>query len=671
MSKTRQVAGLVLAASCICGHGLAADLPPDPLAYRPIPGAWPEPQPARALEDAEELAALVDKVMGAQLEGAYVPGAVVAIVKVNPEAAPLVFTKGYGLAHRDPETPVDPERTLFRVGSISKLFTWTALMQLVERGRVHLGTDINAYLGDFRVPATYALPVTPRNLLTHTAGFETNTYAHSAARHWCCLPSFEQTLRLHFPARVRPPAVDYTRGENAAYSNTALALAARIVERQSGDEQQSGERFDDYVDRHIFGPLQMTRSTFREPLPLRIRGDMSGGYRVSLREDGTPEYAEPGFEYLNPIGPATSASSTAGDMARFMIAHLQEGRYADGRILKPETARLMHSRAFSPHPQVNGSAFGFMEKHFNGRRAIWHQGTTIQFYAELYLLPAEGVGVFVAYNSEPPAEYLGELMKRFMDHYFPAVLPDLQPRADAAARALRYAGTYATTVRSHTTWEKRFLLEATLDVSATDCGLLIADYPVAGYATEWIELAEVPGVFRREDGEDTIAFSEGADGAFYFFGDDAFAPMVKLSMMETPRFDRAWLRFCSAGLVAAILVALLAAVRRKTMSPYRTTCWIAGVLGVVDLGILAGIQRTADWDTYDLLVALPWPLTAAMSLSLAAVPLTLVLLVAVARGWWRADWTVAARLGFTALAFSPAGILWWLYWWNLIGFRVA
>jgi len=634
------------------------------LEYTPLASASPQPGPTRAW-DTEELGSFIDGVMAAQLERSNSPGAVVALVKLNREhrqanASPAVLLRGYGVADRDIGVPVDPDTTLFRLGSISKLFTATAVMQLVEQGQLDLSGDVNEYLDDGKIPARYPQPVTLKNLLTHTAGFEANNYGHSAARHWFRLPDMAQTVARHAPAQVQPPVVDFGRGDGALYTNFAATLAGHIVSRRTGLS------FEDYVEQRIFAPLNMEHSSFREPLPLRIRPHMSQGHVDSPEDDG--ELVAPGFEYYSPIRPAVSASATAADMTHFMIAHLQFGRFGDQRVLEENTARLMQSRVLSPHPNVDGAGLGFMEKHLNGRRAIWHQGATTQFYSELYLLPDEGVGLFVAYNGHPPSQFMGSLMQRFMDRYFPAVLPDLDPAPGAAASAARYAGTYALTVRSHTTWEKRGVIEAAIDVQAMPWGLRMPD--ASGALADWIELGEASGVFRREDRQDTVAFSEGADGSLYLLGDMAFAPRVRLALIETPQFDRLFVRSCVAAFALVIAWAAVAAFRHEPPG-YRSARLLSLLVAVVDLAILGGVQLSSNWDTYDALVALPWPLTAAMALSLIATPLTFVLIGVVAHGWWRADWTRGARLGHTILAFPAGACLWWLYHWNLIGFRVA
>jgi CubicO group peptidase (beta-lactamase class C family) len=234
-------------------------------------------------------------------------GAVVVIVKDGS----VLTQRGYGYADLAARRPMDPERTLLRAGSVSKLFTWTALMQLVERGKVALDADVNTYL-DFQIPARDGKPITVRNLMTHTPGFEEQlksalTYDPAAAQ------PFDALLKRWIPERIFAP------GTMPAYSNYGAALAGYIVQRVSG------MAFDDYMEAHVLGPLGMTSSTFRQPLPSGLQARMAKGYATA----SSPERP---FEIVG-LAPGGALSAPATDVAKFMLAHLQRGRLGAGRML--------------------------------------------------------------------------------------------------------------------------------------------------------------------------------------------------------------------------------------------------------------------------------------------------------------------------------------------------
>ena len=406
---------------------LCAAPPAEPAASAPAPVAAATPAHELTAQDAQ---AWLDGLMPTALRTARAPGAVVAIVKDGQ----VLFEKGYGYADLKTRKPVDPARTLFRPGSTSKLFTWTAVMQLVEQGKVDLDVDVNKYL-DFQVPPRDGQPITLRQIMTHRAGFEERIKDLVAFD----IPEtpLAEVLSGNMPARI------YPAGTTSAYSNYATGLAGHVVERVSG------LAFNDYIERNVFAPLDMKHSTFRQPLPAALKDDMSTGYEESDKPGK-------GFEVVN-IPPAGSLSATGDDMAHFMIAHLADGRYGDAQILKPETARTMHTTITRPFPDLNGMALGFYQDNINGHRVIAHGGDLNYFHSDLWLFLDDHVGVFVSVNALGK-EGLGEgirddVFHEFADRYFPRPEPvQAIDEATAKAHAQVLAGRYQTTRRGETTF---------------------------------------------------------------------------------------------------------------------------------------------------------------------------------------------------------------------------
>lgn len=375
--------------------------------------------PAASLERMTnaDLGGLFDSLIPAQLARNDIAGAAVAVVRDGK----VVFARGYGYADTASRKPVSATETLFRIGSVSKLFTWTAVMQLVEQGKIDLSADVNQYL-DFPIPDAFGKPVTMRHLMTHTAGFE-----DAFQGLWRQRPDDGEHLQLNTAMRV--PKRIYAPGTVAAYSNYGAALAGYIVQRVSG------EPFDAYVARHITGPLGMARTTLMQPLPVALAPDMSSGYR--LASGG----AMP-FELM--LSPAGGASATAADMARFMLANLGGGSLGNVRILNPGTTALMHSPQHSFDARDNATALGWSNIARNGQRLVGHDGATFYFHSNLMLIPAAGVGVFVAYNSSGNGAggTLGPVFRSFLDRYFPYVPPRPLDGPVAAGDSHGIAGSY-------------------------------------------------------------------------------------------------------------------------------------------------------------------------------------------------------------------------------------
>jgi CubicO group peptidase (beta-lactamase class C family) len=552
----RQLASLA-AASVL---GLAA--PNAVLAQAPAPssqtppaqagGAIPRPagegSPVLTAQDAQ---AWLDGFMPFALRRAAIPGAVVVIVKDGR----VLLEKGYGVSDVARATPVDAGATLFRVGSVSKLFTWTAVMQLVEQGRLNLDADVNTYL-DFKIPPRHGAPITLRNLMTHTSGFEEQVRG-IATEDPKGVRSLGAALKASIPQRI------YAPGTTPAYSNYGAALAGYIVERVSG------EPFEAYVAHHIFAPLGMGRSTFAQPLAPALMANMSRGYLSA---------AQPPYPYENIVWrPAGALTTTGDDMARFLIAHLQDGRFGDARILRPETARYMHSHTLTLLPPLDCMALGFYEMNLNGRRIIGHDGDTVLFHANVSLFPDEGVGLFFAFNGlgADAAAYTvrSGLFTGFADRYFPqAGAPAVPPRvsaATAAAHAALLAGEYAPSRSFNGSFLYALKLVMPIKALANADGTVSVTGTVdaGGALRRYREVS--PFVWRQVDGHDRLA-AEVSDGRVVRFSDDEASPFMV--MLPTPAWrSSAILPPALAALLVVLLTALAWPIRAalRLRSPTR------------------------------------------------------------------------------------------------------
>jgi CubicO group peptidase (beta-lactamase class C family) len=404
MAKWRSfVFGMAAIAAGTAVAQQAVKLGPDTTVGKPAvaaagPGAAPlAPTVAGGHElNKSDVDSWLDGYMPYALARGDIAGAVVVVVKDGQ----VLTQRGYGFSDVEKRTPVSPETTLFRPGSVSKLFTWTAVMQLVEQGKIDLDKDINEYL-DFKITPRNGKPITMRNAMTHTAGFE-ETVRHLIHDNGGKVISLEDYVKNDVPNQA------FDSGTTPAYSNYATALAGYVVQRQSGMS------FDDYVDQHIFKPLSMQHSSFRQPLPKNLEQFMSKGYK------GASGKAEK-FEIVDPA-PAGSLSASGADMGKFMIAHLNNG----AGLLKPETAKLMHDYRLDVIPGLNRMALGFYEQGINGHRGLAHGGDTTLFHSDLTLFVDDNVGLFVSVNSSgsegAPRALRERLFDEFGNRYFPAQL---------------------------------------------------------------------------------------------------------------------------------------------------------------------------------------------------------------------------------------------------------
>lgn len=496
-----------------------------------------------------DVEAWLDGFMPFALARGDIAGGVVVVVKDGQ----VLLQKGYGYSDVARRTPVSADATLFRPGSVSKLITWTAVMQLVEQGRLDLDRDVNQYL-DFKIPPYRGQPITLRQIMTHTAGFQESS-RHLISNNSDAIP-MDRLVKMSLPERIFAP------GTTPAYSNYATMLAGYIVQRVSGMS------FDDYVDRRVFAPIGMTRSTFRQPLPASLAPMMSKGY-PQASQDAKP------FETVEPA-PAGSMSATGADMAKFMIAHLAQGR----GLLRPGTARLMHTPQAAAVPPLDTMALGFYRQDLNGRRVIAHGGDTQFFHSNLQLFLDENVGLFVSVNSGGANGASGPLRsalsQQFAARYFPA--PRITARVDPATarkHAQMMAGTYSNSRGFETNFLRILDLFGQPKLGVDKDGALVAG-DVTGLANQprkWIEVA--PFVWRDPASGERIA-AKLTDGRVMRWSFEPVSPFMVFDRVPW-HLDGAWLMPAFfIALVIILLTALAWPVRALARRQYKATVPYAG-----------------------------------------------------------------------------------------------
>jgi CubicO group peptidase (beta-lactamase class C family) len=518
------------------------------------PGAAPAAATAAPALTATDLAVFMDGFVPYAIHSADIAGATVAVVANGR----IIFAEGYGVADMRTRRPVLPDRTLFRVASISKLFTWTAVMQLVQAGKLDLDRDVNDYL-DFRIPEKFG-PITLRNLMTHTAGFE-ETFAEGVAKSPSDILPYREYLAKHVPPEIFPP------GKIVAYSNYGAVLTGYIVQRVSG------EPFDEYIARHILQPLGMTHSTFDQPPPPVLAKDLSRGYLKASDDKPVP------FVYSN-IAPAGALCSTAVDMAHFMIAQLEGGSYNGASIMSPATTQLMHTPQSRMAPGMNGFDLGFYQENRNGLRIIGHGGDLLDFHSDLHLLLDKDVGLFVSFNTEgkdfAAITVRDALFQAFLDRYYPytpPVEPTLpHPQADAA----RVAGWYIPSIQ----WQSSGIrvvegLEQARVIALPSGEIEMSPLlrNLAGAPEHWREVG--PLSYREVGGQEHLKFVTDSDGHVAYWISDHLIPVAVYQRVHGLEQNGAitWMGgVCLAVLVLTVVIWIGGGIlRRRFKAPLRVT----------------------------------------------------------------------------------------------------
>lgn len=400
--------------------------------------------------DPTHLATWADGYFGEALAHRRFSGATVVFV----QGGAVSFAKGYGWDDFASDKPLDVASTGFHLGSIGKVFTATAIGQLLESGAIaSIDDPANRYLKRFQLPDAPNRPITIRDLLTHNAGFEDWFYGIISERR-TDVPQSGDFIR-HFMPEVVSDA-----GDGIVYSSFGVAMLGAIV------EDVSGEAYPDYIRDHVFLPLGMTHSE----IPRGPDAPAYMGHAYAFYPDGSAALKPRVIAYPF-FAPAGVAIATPNDFARFMLAQLGSLDGADplGESLRN---RLHHELARN-HPAMTGIAMVFGRLDYKDQHIVYHAGNGPGFDSFMALFPDQQAGLFIATMGGPPAPGLAEAffgsarqkatakpeVEPWMDAQEPfvdALIDNFGPdpgTPQTVADLDRYVGTYWGERRSHTTWE--------------------------------------------------------------------------------------------------------------------------------------------------------------------------------------------------------------------------
>ncbi|MGG6242018.1 serine hydrolase domain-containing protein [Nodosilinea sp. AN01ver1] len=616
---------------------------------------------APGLGDRRELSDFIDGLFDQELATQTAPGAAVAVVKDGE----LFFAKGYGYADLERQIPVDADKTLFRVASISKLFTATATMQLQEQKLLDLDDTVNRYLGDqVQLENPFDEPVTFAQLLTHTDG-STKRRIGLAARTEAELQPLQTYLSNHLPPIVYPP------GELFSYSSHSIALLGYLVERIAG------QPFVDYVNEHILQPLAMNRSSFAQPPP--HVDDLATGYQ---KQGG--QFKPVPYLYLN-IGPAAALSATATDMAHFMIAQLQGGQYQNNRILQPESVAAMQRIHFRSHPQLPGTGYGFRERRVNGLSTVGHLGSLRGYSSSLTLMPDQNIGIFIVSNSFSGVH--SRVLKQFFDRYFPppvdgtaADLPAVDP---AEVDLSRFVGTYRDLEYPRHTLVKLSAPLSHIVIRQSQSGLniqtpsLFFRYPMPNSQLEPVG----PLLFRHRDDGTLTAFEADDEGHIVYAYNPIFAKMATFSKIAW--YENLWLH--AAVVVAAAFLFLsglwvwpLRPLWRRLRNraghtgPPTPLVWrMAGGVSMLNLIFVIGFPLSLWlYGGWKLAYGMPWFGFALLTLPIVATVLTVAMVAIAIWVYGQKEWSWARRAHYSLLTLAAVGFAVLMGYWNILGYQV-
>ena len=617
----------------------------------------PAPQ-TLSFDDPQEFATWVNDFFQQQLSESNIPGAVISVVKDGR----IFFANGYGYANLEQNIPVDAENTLFRVASLSKLFTATAAMQLYERGALDIHSDVNGYLEDWQIKNPYSEPVTPARMMMHTDG-TTQRLIGLGAR----TKALMQPLAEYLPKYM--PKINYPPGKFYSYSNHSIALLGYLV------EQISGTPFVEYIDKNIFQPLEMTRSSFEQPPVSELPENFATGYQI---RNGKAEPVP--YLYFN-IAPAAALMTTATDMAHFMLAHLQQGRYGNSQILQPETTELMHQTHYQVHPKVPGTSYGFRERLINNKRAIGHLGSLRGYSSFLNLIPEENIGIFIATNAFSNVH--GEFITKFFERYYPN-----SPSPNLAAEEVepeleKYTGTYRDMEYPRSTMAQITGIAKEIQVTTRSDGTLLIQPPSLLFRSKIEDTklipTEEPGLFYRDRDNAYVYFVADESGKVTHVSNPLYPKIgtyQKVPWYETITVHLGILIFCTlfflTATIAGIVRPLLRVLRGKADSLPKFTLarTVAGSIGLLNLVFIIGLPLYLwRWGAWKLVYGVPSVAVVLLGLPILTTVLSAILLILMLIVWQKNYWSWQGRSHYTLVSISAIIFIPLLAYWNLLGWQ--
>jgi CubicO group peptidase (beta-lactamase class C family) len=603
----------------------------------------------------EGMEPFVDGYVATQMAAQGSPLGVVAIGSRDD----TLLTRGYGYRDLEAGEPLDAEEHLVRIGSVSKLFTWVAVMQLVEQGRLTLDRDVNEYLENLQIDDRFpGRPITLRHIMTHSTGFEDGGLGYLIEKDPEQVLPLAEAMRRYEPARIAPP------GEHGAYSNYAAALAGLIV------QTVSGQPFSEYVTEHIFMQLGMNSSTFLEPPPQELVQRMAKAYLLQAGQ-----YVEQPFQYVGDPAPAGGMSATAADMLRFARAILNGGELNGQRILRRESVDEMLQSQFTQDARFPGMGLGFIAAPVNGATLWGHSGNIVTFHSNLLIDRDNDLAIFTSFGAGGGGEINAAFPQLFYDRYFPVSRARPQPLESTNGGSARYAGSYLMWRANFSTMEKAMQVMGGLDLAPGPDNSLLLDLGPKGA----LRLVQVePGLFEAAEPERAtplrrLAFLESDDGAVRGLVAEGipFMEAYRAAFYQTKRFNLWLLALAMLAFVGSWLRYLYGRQAYQALPALdRRALRASLVLAATAIGTFVVGGLVVALSAAALMHEIPALVKAWLWLPVFCAAAALYHLA-----WSLAVWRHAclegswARLRFTAVSVAGLALAWFFWFWNLYPFQ--
>ncbi len=599
-----------------------------------------------------DIKAWIDTQFAEGMDSFNIPGASFVLMQGDS----ILHINGYGIADLETNTAVNSESSIFSIGSISKTFVGTAIMQLYEEGKVQLDEDINKYLKTFQIENKFGQPITIKHLLTHTAGFDERNIGVSV-RNENSIISLAQYLKKRMPPQIR------TAGEALTYSNHGYALLGLIV------EEVSGLPFYEYVEVNILQPLRMNSSGFKHQSKFKDNYVTSYFQKDSILIPYSLEY-----QLYYPVG---SMSSTASDMSNYISMYLNNGNFQGAQILDSATVVQMHKTAFKHFEESDrGWLLGFYESQWNGLKVIEHGGDTQGFASNLFLIPEKNIGLFLSINASSMPDYKSrEFIDGFINKLWEQLIPDVLvekeisksiPEIGSVDEPLKtLTGTYRFTRYAQTTLDKLAVLigfAPEVEIIAKGDTLEILEWN-----DKLIPISDL--TFYSTKYNNYRAFGKNTEGEISYFFPSGTSSYHKLKWYEPVKFQIYWI----GSIVLILLIAIIASVIRKILGRDKKSHLIKKINFSIALLIMLFLVLVAfiliKTDPQEFSYGIPLLLKIALVLPFLFILLEVLAVWLMIKNWRSKELGTFEIIYQSIVTVASLAFIPWLMYWNLIGFN--
>ncbi len=593
----------------------------------------------------------LDSIIKEVMDKRHVPGASFALVYKGS----TIYTQGYGFQNLEKQIPIDPIHTLYDQGSVPKLLVATAILQLVEKGELDLHENINKYLTDVQFEP-FDKPITIHSLLTHSSGLDVSSDIGTASR------QFDKVISLSEFIRTKQTKSFWAPHKATSYSNYGFGLLGYIV------ELVSGLPFETYMKENLLDPLEMLNSTFDPKV---------------IRQFEEKEQLAVGYEYFGSLvaapmnyqfnKPAAGMRASTVDMANFVNMLLQKGRFKGQQILGEEYVEMLTTPQFKNHKGLLGIGYSIREVDLAGQRVWTQNGGWQGFNNDFYLLKAHQLGIATSANANDQ-EIAERVFEYILEKHFPSSTKKTQLKAlPLPKNAKEFVGTYRSNIHAREAITKLGILIGFVgeyEITLANDSLYHDGRPMTYHGDLLFSYRGNTIAFQREGGK----IKRMARNNFVYDTYD------KVGFFEQVSFHQMLLIVILLLIVIQLLVSLVSVFvkKRKPINEWtadqsrylkRAKRVLTTFNGLGILFLLVNAYALTAQNFYDFQFGATPMLKLASVLSIALlILLPFVLLMAVLvyrKGFW-SKW---GRLYYSMMALNGVAFVWFLNFWNLIGFN--